>query len=112
MGIAPIDLQNMYSQISNVARNVGGQQQAAQVSQSVQQQNQIQKNIEMSQKVQQTENDKANTQNVNADGHQGGAGTYQNPNKKKNKQNESKGNFGVYADVKSEYVGTIVDITR
>ena len=39
MGIQPIDLQNMYSQISNVARNVGGQQQAAQVSQSVQQQN-------------------------------------------------------------------------
>ena len=112
MGIAPIDLQNMYSQMSNVARNVAGQHQAAQISESVQQQNQIQKNIEMSQKVQQTENDKSNTQNVNADGHQGGAGTYQNPNKKKNKNNDSKGSFGVYADVKSEYVGTIVDITR
>ena len=112
MGIQPIDLQNMYSQMSNVARNVAGQHQAAQVQESVQQQNQIQKNIEQSQKVQQAENDKANTNNVNADGHQGGAGTYQNPNKKKNKDNESKGNFGVYADVKSEYVGTIVDITR
>ncbi|MBR4790959.1 MAG: hypothetical protein IKX70_00520 [Treponema sp.] len=112
MGIAPIDLQNMYSQMSNVARSVAGQHQAAQVSESVQQQNQIQKNIEQSQKVQQAENDKANTQNVNADGHQGGAGTYQNPNRQKNKEKESKGSFGVYADVKSEYVGTIVDITR
>lgn len=112
MGIQPIDLQNMYSQMSNVARNVAGQHQAAQISESVQQQNQIQKNIELSQKVQQTRNDKANTNNVNADGHKGGAGTYQNPNKKKNKENESKGNFGLYADVKSEYVGTIVDITR
>ena len=111
MGIQPIDLQNMYSQMSNVARNVAGQHQAAQISESVQQQNQIQKNIEQSQKVQQAENDKANTNNVNADGHQGGAGTYQNPNKKK-KEKETKGNFGIYADVKSEYVGTIVDITR
>ena len=82
MGIQPIDLQNMYSQMNNIARNVGGQQQSAQVSQSVQQQNQIQKNIEMSQRVQQTENDKSNTNNVNPEGHKGGAGTYQNPNKK------------------------------
>ena len=112
MGIQPIDLQNMYSQMSNVARNVAGQHQAAQISESVQQQNQIQKNIEISQKVQETQNDKANTNTVNADGHKGGAGTYQNPNKKKNKDKDANGNFGVYADVKSEYVGTIVDITR
>ncbi len=112
MGIQPIDLQNMYSQMSNIARSVAGQHQAAQVSESVQQQNQIQKNIEQSQKVQQTQNDKANTNSVNEDGHHGGAGTYQNPNKKNNKNKESKGSFGLYADVKSEYVGTIVDITR
>ena len=112
MGIQPIDLQNMYSQMSNIARNVAGQHQAAQVSESVQQQNQIQKNIEQSQKVQQAENDKANTNSVNEDGHHGWAGTYQNPNKKKNKENESKGTFGIYSDTKPGYVGTIVDITR
>ena len=112
MGIQPIDLQNMYSQISNVARNVGGQQQAAQVSQSVQQQNQIQKNIEQSQRVQQASNDKANTNNVNPDGHHGGAGTYQNPKKKKDGQQEQKSAFGGYGDAKSGYVGTIIDITR
>ena len=112
MGIQPIDLQNMYSQISNVARNIGGQQQAASISNSVQQQNQVQKNIEMSQRVQQTSNDKANTNNVNPDGHKGGAGTYQNPKKKQNGQKDKKSAFGVYGDVKSEYVGTIVDITR
>ena len=112
MGIQPIDLQNMYSQMSNIARNVAGQHQAAQVSESVQQQNQIQKNIEQSQKVQQAQNNKASTNSVNEDGHHGGAGTYQNPNKKKNKENDSKGSFGIYSDAKSEYVGTIVDITR
>ena len=112
MGIQPIDLQNMYSQMSNIARNVAGQHQAAQISESVQQQNQIQKNIEMSQKVQQAENDKSKSNIVNADGHKGGAGTYQNPNKKKKDQHEKNGSFGLYSESKSEYVGTIVDITR
>ena len=113
MGIQPIDLQNMQSQISNVAKNVGGQQQAAQVAQSVQQQNQIQKDMESAQRVQQTSNDKANTNNVNADGHQGSGGypTYQNPKKKdKNKNNNSA--FGSFETRKEGYVGTIVDITR
>ena len=112
MGIQPIDLQNMQSQISNVARNIGGQQQAAQVSQSVQQQQQIQKNLEMSQRVQETNNDKANTNNVNPDGHKGGAGTYQNPGKKRNGEKEQKTVFNGYNDAKPGYVGTIVDITR
>ena len=112
MGIQPIDLQNMYSQMNNIARNVGGQQQSAQIAQSIQQQNQIQKNIEMSQRVQETSNDKANTNNVNPDGHKGGAGTYQNPNKKRNGEKEKKSAFGGYNDKSSGYVGTIVDITR
>ena len=112
MGIQPIDLQNMYSQMSNIARSVAGQQQAAQVSESVQQQNQIQKNIEQSQRVNQTNNEKANTNNVNPDGHKGGAGTYQNPNKKGKNKKEMTSGFGSYGETKSEYVGTIVDITR
>jgi hypothetical protein len=112
MGIQPIDLQNMYSQMNNIARNVGGQQQQAQVAQSVQQQNQIQKDIEQSQRVQQTSNDKANTNNVNPDGHKGGAGTYQNPKKKQNGEKEQKAAFPGYANAKPGYVGTIVDITR
>ena len=111
MGIQPIDLQNMYSQMNNIARNVAGQQQAAQVSESVQQLNQIQKDLEQSQRVNQANNDKANTNNVNPEGHKGGAGTYQNPNKKKKEKNNST-SFGSYGDAKSEYVGTIVDITR
>ena len=114
MGIQPIDLQNMYSQISNVAKNVGGQQQAAQVSQSVQQQNQVQKDIESVQRVQQTSNDKSNTNNVNPDGHHGsgGAPTYQNPKKKNQTGGNTSSSFGNYQASKDGYVGTIVDITR
>jgi len=114
MGIQPIDLQNMYSQISNVARNVGGQQQAAQVAESVQQQNQLQKNIEMSQKVHETNNDKANTNNVNPDGHMGGggSGTYKKPKKKGDKNENNSQSFGSFSNSNPAYVGTIVDITR
>ena len=114
MGIQPIDLQNMYSQISNIAKNVGGQQQAAQVSQSVQQQNQVQKNIEMSQRVQETSNDKANTNNVNPDGHHGSGGspTYKNPKKREQNRKDNSSAFGNYEAQKAGYVGTIVDITR
>lgn len=113
LSIQPIDLQNMYSQISNVARNVGGQQQAAQVQQSVQQQNQIQKNIESSQRVQQASNDKSNTNNVNPDGHSGGSGGYSMNQKKKQQQpKDLSSGFSNYGDNKPDYLGTIVDITR
>ncbi len=112
MGIQPIDLQNMYSQMNNIARNVAGQQQSAQVSQSVQQKNQIQQNIEMSQRVQQASNDKGNTNNVNPEGHKGGSGTYQNPKKKQNGEKDPKTAFGGFSDTRPDYVGTIVDITR
>ena len=70
MGVQPIDLQNMYSQLSNVAKTVAGQQQAAQLSESMQQQNQIEKNLQEAQKIQQT-NEKSNTGNVNENGHHG-----------------------------------------
>ena len=115
MGMQPIDLQNMYSQMSNIARNVAGQQQAAQVSEQIQHQNQVQKNIEQSQRVQQASNDKAKSNSVNPDGHQGssgGGGTYKNPNKQTNDGSKKDTNFGNYGNVKPEYVGTIVDITR
>ena len=38
MAIQPIDLQNMYSQMSNVAKSVAGQSQTAQLADSMQQQ--------------------------------------------------------------------------
>ncbi|MBO4533047.1 MAG: hypothetical protein J5726_05045 [Treponema sp.] len=114
MGMQPIDLQNMYSQMSNIARNVAGQQQAAQVSEQIQHQNLVQKNIEQSQRVQQASNDKANTNSVNPDGHQGssGGGTYKNPKRQQNDGTQKDTSFGNYGNAKSEYVGTIVDITR
>ena len=53
MAIHPIDLQTMYSQIDNVAKQVVHQQQGAALAESVQQTNFVRQNKEDVKKVQQ-----------------------------------------------------------
>lgn len=111
MAIQPIDLQNMYSQLSNVAKNVTGPQQTAQISNSVQLQNQAQvQNLE-TEKVQHAEDNKDISNTVNSEG-RNNSGATMNQNKKDNNQDnaESKNN-STYSQGKS-YIGTIIDITR
>jgi len=110
MGVQPIDLQNMYSQLSNVAKTVAGQQQAAQLSESMQQQNQIEKNMMEAQKIQQT-NEKSNTGNVNEDGHHGSM-YYGQQKKKQEKEEENEISHNASNSKESSYIGTIIDITR
>lgn len=109
MAIQPIDLQNMYSQLSNVAKAVAGQQQAVQIVDSIQQDNQVQKNLDNAKKIQKT-NEKANTKNINEDGSNGGTFYGQNNKKSKEKENENTSNKEV--NIQSSYLGTIIDITR
>lgn len=109
MGIQPIDLQTMYSQLSNVSKSMSGAQQA-QLTEAMQQQNNIQKNMEKAAAVQQTSNGKANAAQINQNGSNGG-GLYgrQNQQKKKQEDNSSE-NHPVKND--SSYLGTIIDIMR
>ena len=67
MGIQPIDLQTMYTQLSNVSKTMAGAQQA-QLTEAMQQQGNIHRNMENSAKVQQTSNEKADTNSVNQNG--------------------------------------------
>ena len=110
MGVQPIDLQNMYSQLSNVAKAVAGQQQAAQLSESMQQQNQIEKNMMEAQKIQQT-NEKSNTGNVNENGHHGSM-SYSQQKKKRDEENQENTSHNATNSKESSYIGTIIDITR
>ena len=115
MGIQPIDLQTMYTQASNVSKAMSGAQQA-QLTEAMQQQNNIQRNLENVTKVQQTSNEKSDTNSVNQNG-SGGGGLYGGRRKNQN-------NNGNYSDSseneesshpRSEhpsYLGTIIDITR
>ena len=109
MAIQPIDLQTMYSQLSNVSKSMSGAQQA-QLTEAMQQQNNIQKNMEKAAAVQQTSNEKSNAAQINQNG-SGGSGFYgnRNPQHKNDKQEDSE-NHTVKND--SAYLGTIIDIMR
>lgn len=110
MAIQPIDLQTMYSQLSNVSKSLSGNQQA-QLTEAMQQQNNIQRNMEQAAKVQQTSNEKANTNNVNQNGSNSSAfyGQKRGQQNKKQEDNDNE-NHPVKSDL--SHLGTIIDITR
>lgn len=111
MGIQPIDLQTMYSQLSNVNRSLSAAQQV-QLTQAMQQKSDIEKNLEESKKVQKTSGEQ--TEKVGEDGSNGqnSKGFFNSKSDKKNSENKienPKNNFGKNG---SPYIGTIIDITR
>ena len=112
MGIAPIDLQTIYSQLSNVSKSMAGAQQA-QLTEAMQQQGNIQRNMENAAKVQQTSNEKSDTNSVNQNG--SGAASYFGGKRKGQGQKQKENDFSEEnRPPKSDlsYLGTIIDITR
>lgn len=107
----PIDLQNMYSQLSNVAKSVAGQQQAAQLSDSIQQQQNVQKNIENATKIQKI-NEQPDTKTINSDGRNNGGSGNQKQKKREHDNTENQNQIQSSASIQPEYLGTIIDITR
>ena len=110
MSIQPIDLQTMYTQLSNVSKAMSGAQQA-QLTEAMQQQTNIQRNLENAAKVQQTSNEKANTNSVNQNG-SNSSGAY--GSRKQQGKNQNQEDTEEYRAPKSDssYIGTIIDITR
>jgi len=110
MGIQPIDLQTMYTQLSNVTKSMSGLQQA-QLTEAMQQQSNIQRNLENNTKVQQTSNEKTNASSINQNG-SNSSGAYGGKNQKGKNQNfEEKDEYRPPKN-DSSYLGTIIDITR
>ena len=111
MGIQPIDLQTMYTQLSNVSKTMAGAQQA-QLTEAMQQQGNIQRSMENAAKVQQTSNEKSDTNSVNQNG--SGAGSYFGGKRKgqeqKHKDEYPEENRPPKSDL--SYLGTIIDISR
>ena len=105
MAIQPIDLQTMYQQLNNVSKTVAGQQQA-QLTEAMQQQNTVQKNLENATKVNQASNEK----NVDENGRGGSSSFNQSKNQSDNKNSdeEKKPKSNPY----NPYLGSIIDITR
>lgn len=109
MAIQPIDLQTMYSQLSNVSKVMSGSQQA-QLTEAMQQQNNIQKNLENSAKVQQSSGEKSNAGSINQNGHRG-SGYFQGKNGK-NENTDDEQEAKKENSSSSPYLGKIIDITR
>ena len=114
MGIQPIDLQTMYTQLSNVSKSMAGAQQA-QLTEAMQQQGNIQRNMENAARVQQTSNEKSDTNSVNQNG--SGAASYSGGKRKGQNQNQKNENENLNSEIRPpksdySYLGTIIDITR
>ena len=111
MGIQPIDLQTMYTQLSNVSKTMAGAQQA-QLTEAMQQQGNIQRNMENAAKVQQTSGEKSNTNSVNQNGsnYSGAYGGKKQQNKNQNEEDDIQEIRPPKSD--HSYLGTIIDITR
>lgn len=109
MGLQPIDLQTMYSQISNVARQTVHQQQGVQLSEAMQQVNVVRQNQEKSEKVHQTEEqEKSGVINQNGKNPSG----QQEKEEKKSEHKEPEPQNSEQNRLKEPYLGQHIDITR
>ena len=112
MGLQPIDLQTMYSQVANVAREAQHLSQGLQLADSMHQADVVKENQEQAQKVQQT-NENSKSALVNKDG-KNSQNQENNPSKKrqgaqKNAEETPKENKS--SPLKEDYLGQHVDIT-
>ena len=112
MAIQPIDLQTMYSQLSNISQNVGAQHNAAHMSQITTLETQKNENLDNQNKVQSFNDDKANSKNVDENGSNGN--NY--PSQQQYKQQKEAGK-DIQPDNKistndNSTLGRIIDISR
>ncbi len=110
MGLNPLDLQTMYSQLNNVAKQAAHQTQGASLAQSMQQTQVVQKNIEEAQKVLQSrENSKSKGIDIKADSNGKGSGAQNQEKKKGEQETEETPEIPAYR-VKEPYLGQHIDI--
>lgn len=111
MSVQPLDLQTMYSQMANVAKQVAHSEQGVQLSKAMQQVDVIKQNKEESLKVQQAGED-AKSSGINKDGRNNQ--NFNSPNEKK--KEESKDDIPEEQSdkyrIKESYLGQHIDITR
>lgn len=109
MAIQPIDLQIMYSQMSNVAKIAAHQQNGVQMAEALQQNKVIQQNIEQVASVRKAADESAKSVEVNPDGKKN--------NENRNERGRKKTPPPESAPVKEKefresYLGQHIDITR
>ena len=111
MGIQPIDLQIMYSQMSNVSKIASQQQKGAELTNAMQQTKIVQQNSEQVESVQKTASDEAKAINIKKDGSQGQQNLQGGKKKEKNKDAEVPAEKREI-EIRESYLGQHIDITR
>ena len=109
MGLQPIDLQTMYSQISNAAKMAVNVEQSVALAQKAQQADSVRKNEELNTKVQKT-GEEQKSSGVNQNGHNQNEMSGKNNKQKENdsKPDEEKDKYRL----KESFLGQHIDITR
>lgn len=109
MGLQPIDLQTMYSQISNAAKMAVNVEQSVALAQKAQQVDLVRKNEELNNKVQQTGEDQKSS-GVNQNGHnqQDSADKRNKDKKDASSEDDNKDKYRL----KESFLGQHIDITR
>ena len=110
MGLQPIDLQTMYSQLSNVARQAAHQQQGVQLSEAMQQAGIVRQNQEQAEKVQQAE-EQSKLGGINRNG-RNNSGQQQKKKEKSPDEQDSEAENTAQNRLKESYLGQHIDITR
>lgn len=111
MGLNPLDLQTMYSQIDNVAKQAAHLTQGLQLSQAMQQEESVRKNLEEASKVSRTkESAGAKGIGVDSDGKNGGDEHSSDGKKKPDNPYAEKADES--ARLKEDYLGRHIDVVR
>ena len=111
MGIQPIDLQTMYSQMSNVANRVSHEQQSAQVAQGLQQQLAVNQNAQNIKTVNKAASEEQKSGTVKEDGHN--EEEQKSSDKKKNQnQNQTEAYQNQKIEIREDYLGHHINIER
>lgn len=110
MGVQPIDLQTMYSQMANMAQRVASEGQGAALAQSIQTQGLVNQNLQASQSVQKTAANEAQTGKIKADG-KGGQGQNSGGKKKKEAGQDEPQEKKTY-EITDPAIGVHINITR
>lgn len=109
MGVQPIDLQTMYSQMANVAQRVSGETQGAALAQSIQQQGIINQELRRSQTVQRAAGNEAETGKVKSDS-RGNSPNQSYGGKKKNPDSDTKDEKKEY-EIRDPLLGQRINVT-
>lgn len=113
MALNPLDLQTMYAQLNNVAKQAAHQTQGASLSEAMQQTHVVQKNLEEAKKVAQSrENSKSNGVDIKSDSNGHGNSANLGHGKKGEDENDQNDSKESPYRLHEPYLGQHIDITR